>query len=88
MVYQARKASKVPKIRLDLTKQMLNAIGKMNDTLKSRNIQDSFAFADINCRIYVKINDEFHRPFSYSAKEPGSSIILIHFYTRDSIEWR
>ena len=60
MVYKARKASKGPKIRLDLTKQRLNAIGKMNDTLKSRDMQDSFAFADINCRFCVKINGEFH----------------------------
>ena len=29
-----------------------------------------------------------NRPFSYSAKEPGSSVLFIHFYTRDSIEWR
>ena len=32
-----------------------------------------------------------HRPFCYSTKEPGSSVIFIHFYTRDtqgSIEWR
>ena len=29
-----------------------------------------------------------NRPFSYSAKEPGSSVIFIHFYARDSIEWR
>ena len=29
-----------------------------------------------------------NRPFSYSAKEPGSSVIFIHFYTRGSIEWR
>ena len=27
-----------------------------------------------------------NRPFSYSAKEPGSSVIFIHFNTRDSIE--
>ena len=27
-------------------------------------------------------------PFSYSAKEPGSSVIFIHFDTRGSIEWR
>ena len=32
--------------------------------------------------------NKLHRPFSYSAKEPGSSVIFIHFYTRDSIEWR
>ena len=29
-----------------------------------------------------------NRPFSYSTKEPGSSVIFIHFYTRGSIEWR
>ena len=29
-----------------------------------------------------------NRPCSYSAKEPGSSVIFIHFYTRDSIERR
>ena len=27
-----------------------------------------------------------NRPFSYSTKEPGSSDIFIHFYTRSSIE--
>ena len=29
-----------------------------------------------------------YRPFSYSAREPGSSGIFIHFCTRDLIEWR
>ena len=29
-----------------------------------------------------------NRPFSYSDKKSGSSVIFIHFYTRDSIEWR
>ena len=33
-------------------------------------------------------NYRVNRPFSYSAKGPGSSVIFIHFYTRDSIEWR
>ena len=28
------------------------------------------------------------RSFRHSAKETGSSVIFIHFYTRDSIEWR
>ena len=32
--------------------------------------------------------ESFNRPFSYSGKEPGSSVIFIHFYTRGSIEWR
>lgn len=60
MVYKARKTSKGPKIRLDLTKQRLKIIGKINDTLKAKNIKDSFAFADINCRLCVKLNGEFH----------------------------
>ena len=30
----------------------------------------------------------FNRSFRYSTKEPGSSDILIHFYTRGSSEWR
>ena len=29
-----------------------------------------------------------NRLFSYSAKESGSRVIFIHFYTRGSIEWR
>ena len=29
-----------------------------------------------------------NRLFSYSTKKPGSSVILIHFYMRDSIDWR
>ena len=27
-------------------------------------------------------------PFSYSTKEPGSSVTFIHFYARGSIVWR
>ena len=30
----------------------------------------------------------YHRPFSYSRKEPGSSDIFIQFYAQGSIEWR
>ena len=29
-----------------------------------------------------------NRPFSYSAKERGSSVVFIHLYTGDSIESR
>ena len=29
-----------------------------------------------------------NKPFSYSAKETGSSVIFIHFLARGSIEWR
>ena len=32
--------------------------------------------------------DKVNRPFSFSAKETGSSVIFIHSYSRRSIEWR
>ena len=34
-----------------------------------------------------KISVISNRPFSYSRKDPGSSVISIHSYTRGSIEW-
>ena len=30
----------------------------------------------------------FNRPFSYSTKEPGSSVVFIYVYARGSIKWR
>ena len=57
---QGRESIKRSKIHPDLTTQRLNAIRKMNDSLKAKNMQDSFAFADIKCRLCVKLNGEFH----------------------------
>ena len=51
-----------------------------------RNNKYSLQAVDI-LEVCIKIVEP-NRPFSYSAKEPGSSAIFIHFYTRDSIEWR
>ena len=36
----------------------------------------------------IQTKDQYasNRPFSYSTKEPGSSVIFIHFYARASIE--
>ena len=44
----------------------------------------------INCHQDVLANEEEgdNRPYSCSAKEPGSSVIFMHFYTRDLVEWR
>ena len=50
---------------------------KFNEILKLK-FKDDIAHASLDP----------NRPFSYSAKEPGSSVIFIHFDTRDSIEWR
>ena len=42
------------------------------------------------CRLFdhVTVGNMSNRPFSYSTKEPGSSVIFIQFYTQGSIEWR
>ena len=54
--------------------------GKINP-LKLRELQASLTVFECNN------NKCLNRPFSYSTKEPGSSVIFIHFYTRGSIEW-
>ena len=50
-------------------------------------IRSQLRFCDLTCPNRVS-HPESNRPFSYSTKEPGSSVIFIHFYTRGSIEWR
>ena len=53
-IYRARKKSSNVRIRLDLTKARLNLISAANDLLKQYN--DSYAFADVNCRPRYKFN--------------------------------
>ena len=36
----------------------------------------------------LNLISHYYRPFSYSTKEPGSSVIFKHFYTQGAIEWR
>ena len=49
----------------------------------------SLGLTKVDMGRYVKLGvSSDHRPFSYSTKEPGSSVIFIHFYTRRSIQWR
>ena len=50
--------------------------------LSSQNPRTAFGcfFYTFNIKIYNK-------PFSYSTKEPGSSVIFILFYTQGSTEW-
>ena len=56
-VYKARKASKKVKIRLDLTHKRVKLLQKANGLLE--NVNGCFAFADINCRLCLKLNDEY-----------------------------
>ena len=56
-VYKARKASKKIKIRLVLTHKRVKLLQKANGLLE--NVNGCFAFADINCRLCLKLNDEY-----------------------------
>ena len=58
-VYRARKATKKYKIYLDLTKSRLNLINTANDLLGDNGSNKCFAFADVNCRPCLKLEDGF-----------------------------
>eukprot|EP00795_Rhopilema_esculentum_P010165 gene10165-18833_t len=63
-VYKAIKASKKLKIRLDLTQKRIKLFIKANGLLEK--VDGCFAFADINCRLCLKLNDEY----CYFSTEP------------------
>lgn len=66
MLYWARKtvAPKI-KISLDLTKNRKEVLDKINSYLREKNADNSFAFADINCELMVKLKTEFHHIYSF-----------------------
>ena len=57
MVYRARKNSKKVEIHLDLTKSNLDLIIRANKRRKGND--DSFVFADVNCRLCLKFDGQF-----------------------------
>lgn len=57
-VYRARKKAKKVKIRLDLTKRRLDLLILANSILESHNAE-SYAFADVNCRLRAKIGEKY-----------------------------
>ena len=60
-VYRARKKSSKYKIWLDLTKRRLKTLDEANSILEAEEKSDDcFAFADVNCRLCVKLDGEFH----------------------------
>ena len=52
------------------------------------NVLTSMDLSNLACLFEYEHDYRRNRPFSYITKEPGSSVIFIHFYTRGSIEWR
>ena len=56
-VFKARKATKKYKIRPDLTHRRVKLLQKANGLLANSN--DCFAFADINCRLCLKLKDKY-----------------------------
>ncbi len=44
--------------RLDLTKKRLDTVTWLSELLESRKL--GFVFADVNCRLCARINENFH----------------------------
>ena len=61
-VYRARKTktSGNYKVHLDITQKRLNMTGRANDWLTENGRANCFAFADVNCRPCLKLEDGFH----------------------------
>lgn len=61
-VYHARKTktSGNYKVHLDITKKRLDMIGRANLWLTQNGRVNCFAFADVNCRPCLKLEDGFH----------------------------
>ena len=59
-VYRARKNSLKYKIHLDVTRNRLKLIDRANDMLKEIEEVNGFAFADVNCRTCLKMDDKYH----------------------------
>eukprot|EP00795_Rhopilema_esculentum_P004267 gene4268-20464_t len=57
LVYRARKKCPKYSIKLDSTKRRIDIIQKVTSFLKEKEL--GFAFADVNCRLSVKIGDVF-----------------------------
>ena len=58
MVHRATKSCAKYKIKLDLTKKKVNTIEKVSKFLRRKKL--GFAFAEVICRLCVKIGEEFH----------------------------
>ncbi len=59
MVYRARKSSTQFKVHLYLTKTNLDLIKRANEMITEN--EDIFAFADVNCRLFIKLGYEVQK---------------------------
>ena len=59
MLYKARKNATKFQIYLDLTKQRKDLLDQANAYISNQNIQNCFAFADLNCRLCLKRDEHF-----------------------------
>jgi hypothetical protein len=59
LLFKARK--KIPKYRiyLDLTKERKSLVDEVNGYIEQNGLKNGYAFADINCRICVKFDNQF-----------------------------
>ena len=69
-IYRARSKAGNVKIQLDLTRKKLTLLNAANMILK--DYDGHYAFADVNCRIRVNINNKF---FSISSIEELNTIL-------------
>ena len=59
-LYKARKYAPNYRIYLDLTKPRKALLDDANKWIKERRLANCYAFADVNCRLCVKLDREFH----------------------------
>ena len=58
LIYKAQETSSRYKITLDLTKRCIERLNKAYESLEKQN--NSLAFVDINCRICLSQNGDYH----------------------------
>ena len=67
MFYRAKdKLKKSVRIKLDLTKSRYDLLKRVNDHMK-KVLSIKFCYADINCRLKVKFNDENQKDIFFSS---------------------
>ena len=59
------------KLRLDLTRKRIKLNGRTSDILRD-NTMERYAFADVHCKLCLKLGDEFHY---YQDEEEFSDLI-------------
>ena len=75
MFYRTKnKLKRGVKIKLDLTKSNYNLLKRANDHVKEV-LSIKFCYADINCRLKVKFNDEKQKDIFFSSFDELRDIV-------------